>query len=101
MTSNVLAEAKSEVPFSTFLLKKKEVPISMAIGKCETCAPVFSRTLAHGNSKYEIIQKNRERMQAEKSEYGKKEQIVKKSPDDPTLARACHPPGVATPQSSE
>ena len=41
----------------------------MAINTMELVARVFSRILAHGNSKIEIIQRHRGRTQ-EKNEYG-------------------------------
>ena len=77
----------------------------MAIGKvefmhqCGTHAHMYSRTLAHLNSKLEIKQKKRGGRQGEKSENEKKYSWHEKnrSPDGPAVARAYHPPGVATP----
>ena len=53
--------------------REKEAPFSMAIyRKWRTRARVFSQTLAHGNSKNEIKQRNRRRREEEWREYGKK-----------------------------
>ena len=56
--------------FIAFTERKREVPFSMAIGNGELMQ-VFPQTLAHGNSKNEIRQ--RQRRQEERRECGKKQ----------------------------
>ena len=51
--------------------RKKQFTFSMAIENVELIARVFSRTLAHENSKIEISERNRRRRQAETSENDK------------------------------
>ena len=57
---------------------KRASAIQYGYRKCETLR-VFSRTLAHGNSKIEIRQRNRGRRQAEKSEHFKYTKHAKKT----------------------
>ena len=78
-----------------FTERNMQVPVSMAIGNLEHIQ-VFSQTLAHGNRKSELGQKNGERRQEEQCEY------VKKYNGQEKICRACRPPlEVATPGSFE
>ena len=52
-------------------LSKKASTIKYGYRKCGTHAQVLPQTLAHGNSKNEIRQRNR-RWKEERGEYGKK-----------------------------
>ena len=58
--------------FLAFAQRKIASTIQYGYRKCVTHARVFFHTLAHGNSKIEIIQRDRGRRQAEKCKNGKK-----------------------------
>ena len=63
--------------------RKKKVQFSVAIGNWELKHKSFPQTLAHGNSKNEIRQRNRRRRSEESREYRKKQSghEKKRSPD--------------------
>ena len=69
-----------------FHLAKKEGTIQYGYRTWGTHARVFSQTLAHGNSKNEIRQRNRRRHKEERREYGKKQSEHEKK-DVPTAYR--------------
>ena len=68
----------------TVIAKRRELTSSIQYGyiKCGTHAWGFSPTFAHGNSKFEIRQRNRGSVQAEKNENWRSTAVTKKSSPD-------------------
>ena len=83
-----------------FPLAKTASTIQYGYSKSGTHARVFSRTLAHWNSKNEIRRTNRRRRYVEQIWREVQRTQKKRSHEGLTIAQAYRPPEVATPRIS-